>query len=272
MLVVVTERGPLARALESEARRRGWDVVFASPDDDDLFMKALDQRAVVYVAAPTVLSGIVDPAPDVGRVAVALSAANAPGVEVLVAVFPGGDAYTDEKVAIRKYGKPYVMVELPLVLEELGEAMDGDGAESIWVPNSGRVLAVRARKAARAVLDASVSELQGQVHVLDAKPLDARALFARAANAVGRELSVHAVAPALHRAVRPLAKWIRGGEPKALALADRLLLPPAPRAREAPLWPPFVFPPGDPLAILPGEWFAPGANDRGRESKQDSAA
>jgi hypothetical protein len=51
MLLVVSKGGPLAKRLRKEARRRSWDVAFARPDDDDLFMKALRALAQRWRAA-----------------------------------------------------------------------------------------------------------------------------------------------------------------------------------------------------------------------------
>lgn len=46
-----------------------------------------------------------------------MHANNAPGVELLVAAFPEGEAYAEEVTAIRRYGKAYQLVELPVLAE-----------------------------------------------------------------------------------------------------------------------------------------------------------
>ena len=81
---------------------------------------------------------------------------------------------------------------------------------------------MRGEDVARAVAEALTCEDQGRVVDVEADPSPALMVFRRAAAACGKDVRVHDVTPWIHRLLRPLIRWLRGREPRALALLDRL--------------------------------------------------
>jgi hypothetical protein len=229
MVLIVADQGPVSDAVARAAEALG-PVRWASADDEDLWLAAKGCRAIVYIPAPSLLGGRLEPSPDVERVQAVLAASNAPGVEVVVMVVPSRAGYEAEIRAIRKYGAPYVLLEPPVVLEEIGAALTSESHRSIWLPRSGVVPVTSADTLAAAVVAAVDTEEQGRFLPIPAAEVDVAEVFKEAAQTVCPEVKVHAVWPRLHRTVRPIVRWLRGGEPTALSLADRLLPAPAPGA------------------------------------------
>lgn len=122
---------------------------------------------------------------------------------------------------LRRAGKPYVVVSAPPLLEEIGATIAGD-AGTLWIPESGSIEAAHASDVARAVLAASESEYQGRVERVHGDQMDLATLFREAAGTSAREVRVRGVWPPLHRAIRPVARWLRRGEPPGLSLASEL--------------------------------------------------
>lgn len=227
MVLIVAERGPVSDAVARAAEAAHGAARWASADDEDLWLAAKGCRAIVYIPAPSLLAGRLDPSPDVERVQAVLAASNAPGVEVVVVVVPSRAGYEPELRAIRKYGAPYVLFEPPVILEEVGAALASEAYRSIWLPRTGGVPVTSADTVAAAVVAAVDTEEQGRFLPIPSTEVDVAEVFKEAARAVCPEVKVHAVWPRLHRTVRPIARWLRGGEPTALSLAERLLPAPA---------------------------------------------
>jgi hypothetical protein len=76
-------------------------------------------QCVVDAPAARLLDGFLDPQPDPARMRRALGAASAPGVGSIVVVVPIGRAYDTEIDVLRRHGKPFVIVESPLLFEEV---------------------------------------------------------------------------------------------------------------------------------------------------------
>lgn len=228
MYLAIAQPGPLVSALAAAA---GGDLVCAQPNDDDLFERALGRRAVIYVAAPSLLDAALNPAPSPERLRAVLHAAAAPGVEVIVAVFPDAQNYALEIEALRRHGKPYVVLLCPPLVEELAERLAEERDETVWLPRGAAARVSSADVVARAILDAVDTDAQGRVTDAPSEAAELTDAFGRAARLAGAR--VVGVPAWVHRSVRPLALWARRREPRALNLAERLTAlapPPEPRA------------------------------------------
>lgn len=219
MVVLVAEAGPLRSAIAEGLRGAGHEVTRWGADDD-LFDVSVGARALVYVPFDTSIDARLRPGPDPERARRVLGAAKAPGVEVVIFVLPAR-GYEAEEALLRRDGKPYVVVRAPLVLEELAEVLARDGSPSLWLPREGRVSVGRAEEVGRAVAEAIETEEQGGDLCVASVEMSAPELFEQASQLAG-DVKVHAVRPSIYRMVRPIARWLRGGEPAALGLWDGL--------------------------------------------------
>jgi hypothetical protein len=236
MVLLIADPGPLRAAIEDDLRRAGNDVAVRTPSDDDLWLAARGRRAVVYLPAANLFEALVAPAPSVARLDEALAAAGAPGVEVLVPVFPDHPAFDVEVDALRRHGRPYAALRAPALLEEIASLVPS-GGRALWLPRLGQARVATAAAVAGAVREAIDTEWQGRVTPIPSDRLDAAELVRRAAATSGRTLSVRALGPWLYRFARSLLRWLRRREAALLdALAplipelsapDRRALPPA---------------------------------------------
>lgn len=222
MALIVTEHGgSLSAAICRRLDQQATAYEVAPPDDEDLFEKALQHSALVYLSAPRMLDGALRPRPSVERVQAVLGAAKAPGVEVVVFVLPDGVGYDREKEILKRKGVPYVIVAAPPLLEEISEDLALERARTLWIPRGGELEVATADQAARAVVEAIDCEEQGGEFPVPRETLDAETLFRRAAGLQG-EVRVRGVRPEVFRLVRPIARWVKRGEPAALTLCDQL--------------------------------------------------
>jgi hypothetical protein len=67
------------------------------------------------------------------------------------------------------------------------------------------------------------TEEQGRVWELPSETFDVASLFVAASGLSGAPVRVRPVQPLVYRVMRPVARWLKGGEPPLLELADRLL-------------------------------------------------
>jgi hypothetical protein len=80
MILDTTGSGPLGLAIRQAIRAKGEEVRLAAVGEpSDLFMAALDRRALVCTAASSLLDGKLDPTPSPERLKTIVRAANAPG-------------------------------------------------------------------------------------------------------------------------------------------------------------------------------------------------
>lgn len=222
MVLLVAEHGPLRKAIRHQFRRNGGEVVTAAPSHSDLFGQALAQHSVVYVASGSLLAGKLDPQPDPERIERVLRATNAPGVRTLVAVLPQGGAYTVETEAIQRFGTPYVIVEAPPLLEEIGAALAADTARTLWLPVQGKTPATPAKLVAREVLAATATEWQGRIVRAASKLYNPTELARAATRKVGAEVRIRSIWAWLYRLLAIARNWLGARVPTAQALAERL--------------------------------------------------
>jgi hypothetical protein len=119
MVLLVADPGPLRAAVEAGLRQAGEDVVVRSPADEDLWLAARGGRAVVYLPGSSLLDANLAPSPSVERVAEVLAAAGAPGVEVLVPVFPDHPGFALELDAVELVRRAAEVAGRPLPVRPL---------------------------------------------------------------------------------------------------------------------------------------------------------
>jgi hypothetical protein len=218
MALLTFDAGPLRSAIADQLQAVGSSVKSVTPSDD-WFAAALGAECVVYAPAARLLDGCLDARPDPARMRRALGAASAPGVGSIVVVVPNGRAYDVELDVLRRHGKPFVVVESPLLFEEVADHLcEAD----LWLPRSGRVAACAASAVAKVVASAIAEQPHGRTLAVQGAEMDLATLFRRAADTSTRSVRVHGVPRWLHDAIRPIARLTRGAEPRTLALADRL--------------------------------------------------
>jgi hypothetical protein len=222
MVLCISEAGILRDAIETTLRKKGHPTEVAPPSDDDLFGVALGKKAIVYIAAPRILDGWLAPRADLERLRAAIGAAQAPGIELIVAVFPAGQGYAAEEAALKVEGTPYIILHAPPLSEEIAQEVERDDERTLWVPQGSAVRTCTANELAEAVCAALSDEAQGRTHEVASRPVDWAALVRTAGQSSRRSLRVHSVPPTLFRLARPVARWMKGKEPVALSLYDRL--------------------------------------------------
>jgi hypothetical protein len=100
--------------------------------------------------------------------------------------------------------------------------MERDDERTLWIPQGSAIRTCTANELAEAVCAALSDEAQGRTHEVASRPVDLAALVRTAAQSSGSSLRVHSVPTPLFRLARPVARWIKGKEPIALTLYDRL--------------------------------------------------
>lgn len=223
MLVLMSTPGALRDGLAASLRQAGHQTKIVEPEHDDPFGAAAGAKAVVYVPSPNLRDDTTALASR-DRVQAAITAARAPGVEVLVVLLPLS-GYGEEIDALATEGIPYVVLRAPMLIEELGEALGP--ARWLFVGKDESVRALELAAVARAIEEAVETEEQGRVSELGQSPLPAWAALERAAEAAGRRVRVIAMWPPLARAARWLARLLRRDPPPALATCERFALPQA---------------------------------------------
>lgn len=241
-VLLVAPKGQLRRRLARGLERRGYQVTRVKPDTEDLFSRALGKQAIVFAPTGNLLEAQLareneaDEAESTStRTTEVLRASNAPGVELIVCVLPLSDGYHSVVGQVKRHGKPYVILRAPALLEEVAESALRDAPFHLWLPRSGAMSAAASSTLLEAVSDALVTEQQGRENAVTAGRYHLAGLVEAAAFTRRRRPHVHAVPPLLYRWVRPMARWLRGGEPVAMSFADRVLGTSAmPRQRSAP--------------------------------------
>lgn len=221
-VLLVADAGDTAQLVEAVLVARGYRVTRVSTTEADLFSRALGQEAIVFLPASNLLSAQLAQGAGGEVVHEVLRASRAPGVGLVVAALPearGFDAIVD---AIARSGKPYIVVRTPGLMEEVAETIR-HGERTLWLPRAGRIPVSRGSALAEAVVSALESEHQGRVLSVASESFDVAGLFAAASDIIGGQVRVRAVTPLIYRVVRPVARWLKGGEPAPLAIADQLL-------------------------------------------------
>jgi hypothetical protein len=221
-VLLVADEGGAASLVEAVLVARGYGVTRAALGDPDLFSRALGRQAIVFVATSNLLSAQLANGSSGGAVHEVLRAARAPGVHLIVAALPAAPSFDGVEDAIAREGKPYVIARTPGLVEEVAETIR-HGERTLWLPRTGRVEVSRGSALANAVVSALETEEQGRVVRVPSESFDVAGLFAAASDVIGGPVRVRAVAPLVYRVVRPVARWLKGGEPAPLALADQLL-------------------------------------------------
>ncbi|MFC1641795.1 hypothetical protein ACFL5O_03775 [Myxococcota bacterium] len=222
MVLLVAKRGPLRKAIRHLFRKNGLNVATVTPAHSDLFGRALEQRVMVYLPSSSLLRGKLAPRPDLERLQRVLRATNAPGVRTLVAVVPQGGAYAIEVDAIQRFGTPYVIVEAPPLLEEIGAELAADTVRALWLPERGATPATSAQAVAREVMAASFTKWQGRVVPTACELYGPAELAREAARLVGVELRVRSTWTWLYRLFAIARSWLGSRVPAAQALAECL--------------------------------------------------
>jgi hypothetical protein len=221
-VLLVADEGGAASLIEAVLVARGYGVTRAPLSEPDLFSQALGRQAIVFVPTSNLLSAQLANAPSDDAVHAVLRAARAPGVQLLVAALPAASSFDGIVDAIAREGKPYVIARTPGLMEEVAEAIR-HGERTLWLPRTGRVEVSRGSALANAMVHALQTEEQGRVVRVPSESFDLAGLFAAASHVIGGPVRVRAVTPLVYRMVRPVARWLNGGEPAPLALADQLL-------------------------------------------------
>ena len=221
-MLLIAEEGPLRAAIESELREAGIPTQVAPVDHDDLWLAAKGHEAVVYLPAGSLLDGHLAPTPDPTRMDEVLGAAGAPGVEVVVPVFPLGEAWNAEMDVMKRHGRPYAALRAHPLLEEIAELVPAD-ARTLLLPRVGNAAYCRAATVATAVREAVHTEQQGRVSEVETESSDVAALVQRAAEAMQAPVRVRALWPWLFRLARPLFRWLRRREAQLLEALGRLV-------------------------------------------------
>jgi len=205
MVLLVSEPGVLRNALEQRLGCQPSDVVPARIAGADAFSMATGKRAVVYVAAANLLEASVDPRPDPARMRRVVGTANAPGVELLVAVMPRGGAYGPEIDVLRRSGKPYIIVESDPLLEEVGALLKSDSRRAFLLPREPQKTAfTRLERVTAAVASAIDSDAHGSRFSVQHESAPLPEVLRRAARELRRPARVFGVPSSLYRRVEPL--------------------------------------------------------------------
>lgn len=226
-VLLVADPGVSSELVESGLRARGYDVARFGTAEPDLSSNALGYRAIVFLPSARWLQEPADVPFDRERIAEVLRASSAPGVELLVAALPVAKPFDAVVDAIERHGRPFIVVRSPGLLEEVAQALT-NGQGTLWLPSTGEVVVGRGSALVEALDSALTSDDQGRVLQLASERFDVAGLVAAASSLAGTPVRVRRVAPLVYRTVRPIARWLRGGEPASLALVDQLLAQTAP--------------------------------------------
>jgi hypothetical protein len=215
MVLLVAEEGPLRAAIRNELEATGVPVSVVTATHDDLWSAARKQRAIVYLPAASLLDGKARPRPSEDRMRDVLGAAEAPGVEVVVPVFPATSAYDEEIRAMKRRGKPYAALRAEPLLEEIAELVPAN-ARALYLPRIGAARFCRAGVVARAVVDAIDTETQGRVTDVESERADAARLIRKASENARSHVRVRPLRPWLFRLLRPAFDWLSRAEGRVI--------------------------------------------------------
>jgi DNA-binding protein len=225
MILDTTGSGPLGLAIRHAIRAKGDEVREAGVGEpSDLFMAALDCRAIVCTAAPNLLDGKLDPSPSPERMKTIVRAANAPGVRLVVLVVPSCDHYAEEELILKKDGIPYVILRCAPLVEELAEAMNFHVTGSLWLARGKTTAISTCADVATAVRKALIEDsLQGATIDVPSEQVDLTEAVRRAARVAGAHTEVRATSPSLIAAFRKVSVWLGRPQPPAITLYERML-------------------------------------------------
>jgi hypothetical protein len=224
MILETTGNGPLGVAIRGAIQGTQEAVRSARGDDPDLFMKALDCRAVVGAVAPNLLDERLEPSPSPDRMRPLVRAANAPGVKLVVVVVPFGERYAEEELVLKKDGIPYVILRCAPLVEELAEAANFHVTSSLWLPRGKTTAVSTCADLAMSIQTALRDDgLQGATVEVPSEEVDLAEAVRRAARVAGAHTAVRATSPRLSAAYRTLSGWLGVTQPPAMLLYERML-------------------------------------------------
>src|SRR5688500_610437 len=132
-VLVICRPGHVAAAIREAVESSGSVVKIARHDDPDLFMHALDCRAIIHAPEARLLDARENPDPE--RMRAVLRASHAPGVERLVVVFPSdADRWEEEARVLKKDGIGYTILRARPLLDEIADATNLHTTRSVWLP------------------------------------------------------------------------------------------------------------------------------------------
>jgi len=220
MILTIAGNGPLGKAILSALEGLNEEQRQAEASDPDLFMCALDCRAVVYAPASDLLQGVLRPDPDESRMQAVLRACNAPGVKLLVVVIPSGGRYQPELDLLVRHGVPYVIVEAAPLREELHESLAAATESSLWLARGSKAALTDSVRVAETVARAlTADDVQGGT----VQPACEQADMAEVVrSAAGERVAVHTAPPLLDKAARKVRGWLGLPDPALRKLCDQL--------------------------------------------------
>jgi hypothetical protein len=220
MILSLAGEGPLGRALHARLASTGEELRVAMPSDDYLFGKACGCRTIVYVPAPSVLEGRLQPTPSTDRMRAVLGATNAPGVRLLIVAAPLG--YDEEEDALRKYGCPYVILHTPPLIEEVAADPALHERCAVWLPRGRNVAVATADRVAEEIVRVMGDDsMQGATVDAPSQIMDAAEVLRQAAAPAARA-AVRTVSPVVDTLVRRVGRWFGVSEPPIVGLHGRL--------------------------------------------------
>lgn len=224
MILDTTGNGPLGIAIRAAIQARGEKVrTTCIGDPADLFMEALDCRAIICTASPSMLDGKLDPSPSLDRMRTVVRAANAPGVKLVVVVVPAGESYSEEELVLKKDGIPYVILRCPPLVEELAEAANFHVTGSLWLARGKTTAISTASDLASTVVKAlDEGSWQGATIEVPSEQVDLAEAIRRAARLAGARTEVRATSPTISSVYETLSGWLGLNRPPALTLYQRM--------------------------------------------------
>jgi hypothetical protein len=226
MILDTTGNGPLGIAIRRAIQQASGEEVRTAPvgDPADLFMAAIDCRAIVCAAAPNMLDGSLEPQPSPERMRTIVRAANAPGVKLVVVVVPSGEHYAEEELVLKKDGKPYVILRCPPLVEELADATNFHVSGSLWLPRGKTTALANATDLANVVVRAlDDGSLQGATVEVPSERIDLAEALRRAARVAGARTEIRATSPTLSAVYDRVSGWFGVSRPPAVALYEKMV-------------------------------------------------
>lgn len=221
MMLVLCAPGHIATAIREVADSLGETVRTATSTDDDLFMKALGCRTIVYVAEPRLIDACDTPNAD--RMRAVVRASHARGIQHVVAILPRGDAWREEAVVLQKDGVGYTILRSRPLLDELADATNFHATRSVWLPRGKPVDLVPRSALISAIRDAIVrDDWCGATIDVPSERMEMAEAMRRAAQIAGAGVSVHVTSPSMSFAMRKLSLWMGLAPPELETLCDRL--------------------------------------------------
>jgi hypothetical protein len=186
-------------------------------------MAALGCRAIVTSVVPNLLEAKLDPSPVADHVQTVLRAARAPGVHLVVAVLPLGDAYGEAELLFRREGTPFVILRCAPLVEELADAANFHVTGSLWLPRGKTIALATAPELASTVVKAlDEGSWQGRTVSVASENVDLAEAVRRAARVAGASTEVRAAPPAISALQTKLSGWFGLRPPPARALYERM--------------------------------------------------